>query len=710
MRQHSIRRWILAAIAFVSATLGLCGTARADAAASPPDWLSEVQTYGMVPLLPGNAAGLNLTVNGIWGGVGGSDPVLTHTDIVPAVQRRYGGDASAFVAETHAAGMLAVGFVNGLESSDALAKVLPDLPAMACRNAKGEPLGTKDMLLMCANNPRWVAEELSAGKCAIDAGVDIVHLDTPMCSAFIAGMLGGGFCTHCMATFERWLMHEYTPQQQADELGIREFDPTQIVPRLAAFQRVGPMEESAFLQDSPDARLYQAFVRCQELASYCTRKVLLDELRAYAAEHGRKTALSTNAADLGTQNAGGHWIRGLMFADLVDFFAYEQNHQYDGMYVSEVTPYPRGKWAPYTKLAYAVHGRRSPGVIHAGAMGALLKHNMEDDVTYTAWMAVQAAEAYAANGAYTVYHVEPRGMTRFRDPFWSRVSITNAFIRQHRDYYEGDLSSGSPLALLVLLNERGRTIPAVMPSYLGFALGLTETNRPFDVVFGGDGRYVKDRVTVDAFSAYRAVLIPSPIEPTPNQQRVVQEFVRSGGAVVCQEPALLGLIGDARPCPGVAGVASHFAYGNGQVYVLLGDLTPTWTGDVGADFFRDYRPEQRVVIGALGEFLHAPSVVPSRADGLVCAYPVVQPERLRMVVHLVNYDVDMDGDTVRPKHGIELAVPRPDFLLEPISATLAVPGGTANPRPIPVDCSGGLVMCTVPTLSAYAAVVIAGQA
>src|SRR5205823_5999944 len=135
------------------------------------------------------------------------------------------------------------------------------------------------------------------------------------------------------------------------------------------------------------------------------------------------------------------------------------------------------------------------------------------------WMEVQSAEAYAANGAYVQYYIEPQaGNQVFLEKCWAGTARHAAFVQSHRDLYEGELRSGSPLAVLFLLNERGRTIPAVYPSYLGFAQALVEGSYPFDVLFAGDGHYVRDRLTGEELRPYRTVLLPSPIEPTANQK------------------------------------------------------------------------------------------------------------------------------------------------------------------------------------------------
>lgn len=84
-----------------------------------------------------------------------------------------------------------------------------------------------------------------------------------------------------------------------------------------------------------------------------------------------------------------------MFADLFDFFTYEQNNDPEGIFGSSLLEFPRGKWAAFHKLAYAIHNRRSPAVIHAGNMGQLLMQILGKNKSMNSWMAVQALESYA---------------------------------------------------------------------------------------------------------------------------------------------------------------------------------------------------------------------------------------------------------------------------------------------------------------------------
>ena len=290
---------------------------------------------------------------------------------------------------------------------------------------------------------------------------------------------------------------------------------------------------------------------------------------------------------------------------------------------------------------------------------------------------------------------------------WRLVFEHNRFVREHRDLYEGDLVSGSEVAFLFLRNERGRTIPSVFPSYLGLAQGFVEGNYPFDVVFAGDGRYVKDRLDAKQLEPYNTIIVPSPIAPTENQRRTVRRFARAGGVVVCQEPELLGLasepVGSAGDPNSVWG--PELSYGSGSVRVLAGDVTLTETRDVGTRFFREYTPELRSQVAQVAEDLGLTSLVADHRDGLLSAFPILQPNRERVVVHLVNYDVDYAEDAIRPQENVRLTVPAPSFLGRDLQGVLYSCDGE-DAADVAVHRAEGMARCTIPEVGLGAVLVI----
>jgi len=431
-------------------------------------------------------------------------------------------------------------------------------------------------------------------------------------------------------------------------------------------------------------------------------------MRQHAGQRDRRIAFATNAADLSTSNAGNHWIRGLMFADLVDLFVYEQNVLPDGRMTPVATRLPRGKWAAYHKLSYSIFNRRSPAVFHANAMVALIKNVPEELKSINTWNGILSAEAYAANGAFVQYYIEPVEWLRvFRTRYWLKSIEHAGFVHANKHLYEGRLESGSPLAILFLYNERGRTIPAVCPSYLGFAQALTEGNFAFDVLFGGDGRYIKDRLTAEMLQGYRVILVPSPIEPTDNQRALLQEFVKTGGTVVCQEPDRLGLSYDEesiRKGP-LDSLSGSIDYGKGLIQIIAGDVALTWTNDVGANYFKTYDARLRDKILKLAASWGITPVLERPADGLVSAFPVLQEEAKRVVLHLVNYDVDYQDDAIREKTDIEVTVPRPDYVAGPLDCSVYTPGGRKITHP-KLTASDTHISFVLPSLGISATAVI----
>lgn len=685
--------------------LGEPAVLRQQTELSLPPWADDVQTFIMLPVRPERAKDRHVTVNGAWAGIPGKYSILPHN---PLIQEEYNHDQKTFADAVRQAGLIVPASINTIEGFHSLRESVPNLDEMACRNADGKIVPAGDeMILMCSINPDWVQWEIETGKAAIDAGAEWIMLDTPMGASFISGFLKAGFCDRCMANFAEHLNEKYSTAELERRFGVEGFDRSAMAKRLTTMQTVTPMADSAHVKSTPDALLFQEYTRCQEETNFSTRRHVMATLHQHAKEQGKEVLFCTNAADLGIQNPGGHWIRGLKFADLVDLFTYELNNDPHGRFGAPQAKVPRGKWAAFHKLAYAIHHRRSAALIHTQDVQALLKQ-AQGGKSFRSWMAAQAIEAYATNGAYIPFHVELDVLGDMpMERIWSGVFEHNHFVQEHKDLYQGELHSGSPLAFLFLFNERGRTIPAVFPSYLGLAQGFVEGNYPFDVVFAGDGRYVTDRLDASQLKRYHTIVIPSPIAPTENQKRVVQAFAKAGGVVVCQEPDLLGLASpsNTQSADTDSWWQSEFLYGQGSVRIIAGEVTSTETHDVGTKFFREYEPEARAQIASMAEDLGLVSMLKNHREGLLSAFPVLQEDRRRAVVHLVNYDVDYAGDSVRSKKDIHLTLPASAFLANEIEGNL-YNCDNHDVTNLGVRRIGKTIQCTIPEVGGGAVIVI----
>ena len=90
---------------------------------------------------------------------------------------------------------------------------------------------------------------------------------------------------------------------------------------------------------------------------------------------------------------------------------------------------------------------------------------------------------------------------------------------------------------------------------------------------------------------------------------------------------------------------------------------------------------------------------------MVAAFPIRQPERRRLVAHLVNYDVDLEHDQIR-ETSASLALPRPVYLRGRLRARLIPPVG--EPEELRLNAGSSILEVEVPKLGAYGAVVIEG--
>jgi len=155
-------------------------------------------------------------------------------------------------------------------------------------------------------------------------------------------------------------------------------------------------------------------------------------------------------------------------------------------------------------------------------------------------------------------------------------------------------------------------------------------------------------------------------------------------------------------------IEGQFSLGKGQVLVLRGEVSPTWTDDVGSNFFRNYQPEPRTEIGQLADALGVEPTILGDQGGMVTAYPVLQPEAKRVVVHLVNCDIDYERDVVREKTSVAVQVGAPSYMRGKITAQLYTAGG--SPESLDVILSAGRLSCLVPRLGSYASLVLTSQA
>jgi hypothetical protein len=80
--------------------------------------------------------------------------------------------------------------------------------------------------------------------------------------------------------------------------------------------------------------------------------------------------------------------------------------------------------------------------------------------------------------------------------------------------------------------------------------------------------------------------------------------------------------------------------------------------------------------------------------GLVSAFLIRQPDRKRLDVHLINYEIDYAKDLIREKTDVALSVPRPAFLSGNVFSRLYA--GEDDPRALDIVPSEARLRFSVP--------------
>jgi hypothetical protein len=279
-------------------------------------------------------------------------------------------------------------------------------------------------------------------------------------------------------------------------------------------------------------------------------------------------------------------------------------------------------------------------------MKEIVENTAERGQSYSNYLYIRCAEAYANQCALANYFIKVWG-----DPkTWKGVSRAHKFILNHKSLYDADSTTEADVAFLFL---HGSNLERRLWSYLGLAQAVAESNIPFDVIFGGGGKYLKDRLKLSAISDYDLLIIPTAHEITASQKTIIDQYVHDGGKAIIFDPETFGL-------QGIGGIA----HGSGLFIVV-----PTWEyagdeWDVGYLYFTNYENKIKKDIASLVKSVIPQPSILNHGRRRVVAYPYYQAGEKRIVVHLVNYDHDRKTDEVSPMSNITLKLKKPDFNLK----------------------------------------------
>ncbi|TDA32047.1 MAG: hypothetical protein DSO03_03610 [Hadesarchaea archaeon] len=367
-------------------------------------------------------------------------------------------------------------------------------------------LGLEGLYNMCGNHPLW--REFLMNRIAEQArgGVDGILLDEP-------GDLGDCFCDHCMQAFNHYLADHYSPGELQHLFGIADLSSFNYREYLLA-------HGGSHWWDDPNQQLQTAYLQFR----YSERVKFIGELIQHARQAaGWELPVTANVYGLEPNHQ--------IFVPLLDFVIFEMPLTLEvHPNMPHLRPRPGKHFTTYL-LAEALDPEKSfsafPDVFE-------LLHLSEDEWwLWRQWL----AEARALGASFMIpYQAYVYGGERSYTLPADRISPYIRFFAEHPQYYE-NLERIAKIALLydlhsTLINQyTWRTCPA-WESFENLGLMLQEAHLPFEVVYRGDGKFVKKPLTLEGLEKYSVVVVPRYYDLDQDTLNLLQQYSAGGGLVL----------------------------------------------------------------------------------------------------------------------------------------------------------------------------------
>jgi hypothetical protein len=618
-------------------------------------WYQQVQIYDMGALSNQNIEKYHITVNGLWNGFIGniSSPFAFGRLLSSALNGEDYDSDKDFVDAQHAKGVYVPATILTIQGHRTLQ--LDDFEVFASRSVNGELCPwdiDADSYWMNALNPDFIDWCINHGKKAIDAGADIIVLDEIQGNSLIplyqwssqyTGQPAPGFSNLTIEGFRTYLIDHFSDKNLSISFDIHDILSYDLKSRIASTMNLTYDERAQ--TDS----LFIEYDRFLEESNFEAKKHLILSLREYAESCGKDIVISANSYTLGTNQQFGFWPKGLLFADLLDLFTYENT--YTAFFDQPIPRFPRSKWLAWERLAAAATDAPAVTLIDTALFGEI-NERFFPLFGFSNSLGVLCAEACANKGSFVNYYFPL--FTRERN--WNQVEEIHEFVMNNQEVYTFDMKSYGEVGILYLYGEGMRYH---MNTYLGCAQALAESNIPFEVIFDGDDHYINSTLTLTDIEDFSLILVPSFVDVTADQKQVVKQFVENGGVALLFDAEELGY----------NNVSGEIPYGNGLFYVF--------DKDYGTLYFEEYTEAYRQQLADC-VFTYVPPVVSVNKDGKkLVVTPYIDEEDDRIILHVINYDHIGLFDFIWPASDITIQLLKPSF--EVRSVSLSRPGEKSVP-------------------------------
>ncbi len=643
-------------------------------------WFKQPQIYNMVSFPTEDIEKYHITVNGLWNGFIGnnlSSPFAFGRLFEEAFNGINYKTDKEFVDAQHAKGMLVPATI--LTTQGHRSFQLDQFDTLASRSIDGKlcPWDLQaDSYWMNANNPDFIDWCIQHGKKAIDAGADMIVLDEIQGNSFIplyqwssqyTGNPAPGFSDISIEAFRDYLQAKYSSTELKELYDINDINTFDLKNRIASTMNYTYYNR---IQADPLFKDYDIFL---ETSNFEAKKHLIESLRSYASNQKKEIVISANSYALGTNQPFGFWPKGLLFADLIDMFTFENT--YTAVQDQTIPTFYQTKWLAWERLAYAATNSPAVIIIDTKTVQEINEKNIPF-FGFSNRLGILCAEAFANKGSFVNYHFQVSSRKRN----WKQVEKIHQFVMNHKEFYNYISEPYGSVAVLFLYGEGMREH---MNTYLGCAQALSESHIPYEVLFDGDGYYINDSISLTNLQKFPLIIIPSLLNVTNNQLVTILQYVNQGGIAIIFDGEQIGF-------PDANGEVIH---GNGKFYVFV--------EDIGKKYFETYIDEYRKTISNAIKCYLNDTIILSEENRKIIATPYIN-ENEEIIVHLVNYDHIGLFDFIWPHNNIEIQIRMPDFPLSYIQL-FNTDGSVIE---LSYTIQNNYLLFTVPFLKDYGLVII----
>lgn len=644
-------------------------------------WFENPQVYNMVAFAPEDIEKYHITVNGLWNGFIGEDassPFALGRLIESVYSKRTYESDKEFVDTQHDQGMLVPGTILTIQGHRSLQQDSFEEFASRSLNGKLCPWDEEaDSYWMNTLHPGFIEWCIQHGKKAIDAGADIIVLDEIQGNSFIplyqwssqyTGIPAPGFSNETIEGFRYYLFETFDERELLEIYGIADLETVNLKNRIAETMNLTYIDRITV--DS----LIEEYQKFLEKSNFEAKKQLIHALRTYAKNKNQNIVISANSYALGTHQPFDFWSKGLLFAELIDLFTFENT--YTAINDPTIPDFHRSKWLAWERLAYAATEAPAVTLIDTNTLRAVNEY-VFPLFGFSNSLGILCAEAYANKGSFVNYHFPLFN----REQNWKDVSQIHNFVMNNKELYDYTAESYGNIGILFLYSEGMRTH---MNTYLGCAQALAEAHYPFTILFDGDDNYINSTLSPSDLKEFPIIVVPSLIQVTEKQKSIIKDYVEHGGIAIAFDESALGFLNGSGQQP----------YGEGLFYIF--------DENVGKKYFETYEMSyQQKLIDCINNYIDSYLSISSNNRKII-ATPYYQVDGQQLIIHVINYDHIGFFDFIWPHSNINIQIKKPNFQIE--SVTLKNIDGASNT--LHFNVKDGMINFTIPKLKDYTVIVI----